>query len=260
MRQVMSFAHALRRKSFLALPLLGVTTLAFLAPTPAKGALVLTWNETQGPDVGAHGSMSDSSNTIDVNSAPFGDFSTNVNVGVSNLTTGSTQAVLQINSIDSTFQPSASGPFSGPVTLVITLTDNGFSFPGSSGSALNLVSAINSSTFVNSSAGDSASFSSIASDSGPGNTVSTAASTTSSPGGSSAIAGTGATDQSATFTRQASTYTLESILTLNFSTIGEQENVGGTTTTQIATGSVPEPTSLGALAIGGLLMLRRRSR
>jgi hypothetical protein len=259
MRQVMSFAQVLRRKSRLALPILGVAALAFLAPTPAKGALVLTWTETQGPDAGAHGSMSDPSNTIDVNSAPFGDFSTNVNVGVSNLNTGSTQAVLQINSIDSTFQPSSSGPFSGPVTLVITLTDNGFSFPGTSSSALNLVSAINSSTFVNSSAGDSASFYSIASDS-PSNIVSTGVSTTTSPGGSSATPGSGAVDQSATFTRQASTYTLESILTLNFSIIGEQENVGGTTTTQVATGNVPEPTSLSALAIGGLLMMRRRSR
>ncbi len=142
MRQVMSFAQVLRRRSLLALPILGVTALAFLAPTPAKGALVLTWTETQGPAAGAHGSMSDPSNTIDVNSAPFGDFSTNVNVGVSNLNTGSSQAVLQINSIDSTFQPSSSGPFSGPVTLVITLTDNGFSFPGTGSSALRLSPAL----------------------------------------------------------------------------------------------------------------------
>ena len=251
---VLQTCSKLVRRNRFKLPLLGIAALPFLATTSANAALTLSWVETAGPRAGASGSDTDITNNVASNFMPFGDFSTSIDVGTSNENTGTTQAILQINSIDSVFVPS--GPFSGPVVLQLTLTQDGFTFPGASGNTLNLTSAINSSTFANSSSSDNVTFLSTAFDTS--DTATTPLETSTSPGGSSLVPGSGAPAQTVPFLRTATSYTLENVLTLTFSTSGEEENVGGTTATVLGTPSVPEPASLGTLALGGLMLMRRR--
>jgi MYXO-CTERM domain-containing protein len=243
-RQASTTAHKCR----FALPLLGIAALASLVPTSAKAALTLTLTELSGPDAGATATASDPTNTEVIYALPVGDFSTNIDVGFSNLNSGGAEATLQVHTLDITSNVSV------PVVLQVSLTDNGFTFPGGSGSTLNLTSSV-AATFVSSNNGDSVQFQSTAFDNTQ--SVSTPLQTTVSSGGLGSVAGSLAPDQSVPFTRGAS-YSLENVAIMSFSQANEQENVGGTTTTLVSGASVPDPTSLGAIAVGGLLMMRRR--
>jgi hypothetical protein len=249
-------ASSMAIKSRFALPLLGMAALASLAPTSAKGVLTLTLTEIQAPagdpNLNATATFTaDPSNPDQVTDfAPFGDFGTNINIGFSNLTTGSTEAELQVHNLD--IQTNSN--VVGQVALSVKLSDGNFTFPGSSGSVLTLQSSL-SALFDNSAPGDVALFQSTAFDNTQ--TVSTPLQTSTSPGGVGTVAGSPAPDQSVSYTR-GSSYSLQDVTVMFFSQAGENENVGGTTTTLSTGSSVPEPTSLGALAIGSLLMMRRR--
>src|SRR5271156_4273947 len=150
------FNGALIRKSRIGLAMLGMTALAALAPA-AKGALVLTLTELAGPSAGATATVSDPTNTEVIYALPIGDFSTNIDVGFSNLNTGTSEATLQVHTLDITSN------VAGPVVLQVQLMDNGFTFPGVSGSVLTLSSSL-AATFEQSNAGDSVLFQSTAFD------------------------------------------------------------------------------------------------
>jgi hypothetical protein len=219
---------------------------------PARAVLVLTLDEISGPDAGAHSVVSDPSNTQIVDTTPFGDFLTNIDIGVSNLNTPGPEAVLQIHELD------IKSSVTAPVVLQITLADNGFNFPGNSGDTLTLTSAVGS-TFTNSAAGDTVAFQSRAIDDNtsvvlgitPGQTIT-------SSGGLAAQADS-APDKSVVFTRGAS-YSLVNVTTMTFSLGTEEINAGGTTTTLLGSNNIPEPTTAALALIGGSAMLVRRKR
>jgi hypothetical protein len=221
---------------------------------PAKAALMLTLTELAGPNMGTTAPVTVSAlpatPTQVIYSLPFGDFSTNINVGFSNATVGGTEAQLQVNVLDITSNTDVAG-----AVLQVTLTDSGFNFPGTPGTTLSLTSAVNGSTFTKSTTGDTVTFQSTAFDSSP-QSVSTPLQTVVSPGGDAAASGSHPADQTVPFTRGA-TYGLTNVTTLTFSRAGEAENVGGTTTTLVAT-NVPEPTSLAMLGVSSLFLMRRR--
>jgi len=249
-RRITSLGRTLIRNSRFALPLFGVAAASLLAPTSAKATLILTLDEISGPNAGATASVSDPTNTSVIYDSSLGDFSADIDIGFSNESSPGTgaEATLQVHTLEVT------STISTPVVLQVLLTDDGFTFPGSSGDTLSLTSSLNAATFVGSSSTDMVQFQSTAFDP---TAVSTTLQQSNAPVGGGTGTGSLPADQSATFVR-GTTYTLKNVTTLYFSNANEQENVGGTTTTLDLSSSVPEPTSLSALAIGGLLLMRRR--
>lgn len=219
---------------------------------PASAALVLTLDELSGPAAGAHASFTDSTNTQIIDTSAFGDFLTNIDIGLSNLNAGGSEAVLQIHELD------IKSNVSQPVTLQITLSDNGFTFPGVSGDLLSLTSAVGS-TFTNSGTGDTVTFKSTASDDTSSTVLgSTPLQTVISTGGAAAQEDS-APDQTVAFLRGTS-YTLTSVTTMTFTAPFEEINAGGTTTTLAASSNIPEPATAALALIGGAAMLLRRRR
>jgi hypothetical protein len=224
----------------------------------ALSPMVLTITETQGPNIGQSDTYyGNTAGTLVVDSAAFpspsnADFVTNLELGSSDLSNGTNEASLQVDYVN------IASTVAGPLTLKISLTDSGFTFPGAVGSQLQLSSSAGA-TLVNYTTGDTLTFQSTASDSG--GSVSTPLQTLVVP--SSATATTldlSAPDVSSLFTRTDASYTLSSVATLNFSQPFEQENFNGTTATTLAPSSpIPEPSSA-ALLIPVAVLLTTRSR
>jgi len=233
-------------------PLFGILAVALLAPASAKGTLILSLDEISGPDAGQPGSSAteyDPANTEVSYAGTLGDFSVTIDTGFSNESSPGTEATLDIDTLD------VKSLISAPVVLQVTLSDDGFTFPGLPGNVLNLASALGT-TFQNSANTDTVTFQSTVSDTN--STVSTGLQTSTSPGGGPVAPGSSAPTPQVPFDWVAASYTLQNVTTLTFSTSGEIENVAGSTSTQVVSGSVPEPASLGTLALGGLMLMRRR--
>jgi hypothetical protein len=232
-----------------ALPLFGIVAASLLVPASAKATLVLTLDEISGPDAGATVTESDPTNTDVSYIGPLGDFSANVDIGFSNESSlgSGIEATLQVHSLE------VESTTSVAAIMQVTLSDSGFSFPGSSGDTLSLNSFENAATFVDAGTSDKVQFQSTAFDP---TAISTTLQESDAPSGGSGT-GSAPPDESTTFVRGTS-YTLQNVTTLYFSEASEQENAGGTTTTLDEGSSVPEPTSLSAIALGGLLLTRRR--
>lgn len=225
--------------------LAGAIAASAMFVSSAKAALTLTLSETGF----APSTLTDSGNTGQVTfNGSYGDFSTNIVVGSSNKLdpTPGPLAQLEIQTLDITKVGNA-----GSKTLTVTLTDDGYTFPGSTGTSDTLSSTVGG-TISNGTAGDSVTFQSFAQPSGatPGLQTFTA------------VTPTGGSNQSfnlpiisTNFTRGA-TYTLSNVTTISLSNGNESTNVSGSTTV----GAVPEPASAALLALLGTGLLGRARR
>ena len=177
----------------------------------------------------------------------FGDFQTNFIAGLSNKLSSPTPAAatLQIQSID--VKNLSTGGTKD--TLTLTLSDDGYTFPAATGSALSLDSAFGGS-LSNATAGDSATFQSFVLSPSTTTGVQTYTSAATDPGTTSFSRNV----TPVTFIRPAA-FTLENVTTISLSGASEQANLSGTTTASTA---VPEPASAAAAAVVGLGLLGRR--
>jgi hypothetical protein len=179
----------------------------------------------------------------------YGTFSTNFVVGESNKLTGGVTtgvASLQIESLNVVSLGLGSGT---PETLTVTLSDNGYTFPGTTGSTDKLGSSVGG-TFTSPNAGDSVTFmSSVVS---PATTTGLQAYTA-----PATVVGTTSFSSVATPVTflDPSTYSLTNVTTITLSSSGESANVSGSTT---VTAAVPEPATASLAAVAGLALLRRR--
>jgi hypothetical protein len=231
---------------------------------PARAALTLTISEPGAPggpisttvtDNGA-GDNDSTPGSIEFNDPSFGDFKTNVLVGFSNKNdpTAGPEADLQIQSLDITKNTNAS-----IASLIITLSDTGFTFPGNSGDNM-LMSSSLAGTVTHSVAGsgDNVTFKSIANPSGattpletavlPGNTGSVPLAFTATP-----------VTSTVNFVRGAS-FDLSNVTTVTLSNGNEATNLSGTTTVISLGPAVPEPTTAALIGLIGLPAIFRRSR
>jgi hypothetical protein len=231
----------------------GAVLAGLLFTGSAKAALVLTLTELSGPHAGATYTQTDPTNTAVIDVTPFasGDFSTNIDIGSSDLNTGVTQASLQIQYLNITSN------VAGPVSLEISLSDNGFTFPGVPGDLLTLGSSA-SATLTNSKTGDTLTFQSQAYDGI--NTYTDPLQSLTVTNGSTGTQALPTNNVSTSFywDSAASAYSLADAATLNFSQAFEQENFNGTTVTTLSTTAVPEPVSAILLAPVMLLLGRRK--
>jgi hypothetical protein len=230
---------------------------------PARAALTLTISEPGAPgsptqtitDNGT-GDNDPSGGSIEFNDPNFGDFKTNVLVGFSNRTDPSAgpEADLQIQSLDITKNTNATA-----ATLIITLADTGFTFPGNSGDNMLMSSSLGGTvTHSVSGSGDNVTFKSVSSPSGASTPLQTAV----LPGnaGSVPLAFTATPVTSTTNFVRVASFDLSNITTVTLSNGNEATNLSGTTTVISLGPAVPEPTSAAMLALACIPMLYRRTR
>jgi len=182
----------------------------------------------------------------------IGNFATVITAGTSNSPGANGLAILQTHTI-SVRETTATRS-----TLTVTLGDTGFTNP--SGANLQMGSSF-SGTFLSSTAGESVSFQSYAdpSNTALGKAVTSGLHTAQLVNGSQAPVGFSTADRTATFTSNGP-YSLSDVTVINLSQNGEA-NVGGTTSVTLPAGAgVPEPASIGVLALGALGLIARRRR
>jgi len=256
------FFASLTGKGGSALALSAALAASLASSSTARAALTLTLSEPGAPgsptttvtDNGA-GDNDPASGNISFNDPNFGDFKTNIIVGFSNKNDPSAgpEADLQVQSLDITKNTNASA-----ATLIITLSDTGFAFPGNSGDNM-LMSSSLAGTVTHSLAGsgDNVTFKSTSNPSG----VSTPLETAVLPAaGSISQPFTGSPPSTtANFVRGA-TYDLLNTTTITLSNGNESTNISGTTTVTSLGPSIPEPATGALLLIAGIPMLCRRSR
>ena len=237
----------------------GALMLTTAAAPNARAAFIVTLQE-----VGAGAPVSivdnqpgDTDTNVDEiqTSQAFPDFTVNISSGFSNKLDPSAgpEADLQISSLDITKTGNAA-----PHSLIITLSDTAFPFPGNSGDLMMLSSAL-SGTVTHSVAGsgDNVTFTSTANSS-----VSTPliiGALPANPGSIPSNWGGLPNPSTTTFVRGA-TFDLSSTTTLNLSGSAEAVNLSGTTTAVSLGPNVPEPTPamLALLGVAPLLLSRRR--
>ena len=191
--------------------------------------------------------QTDTANSGEVQfSGPYGDFSTNFVIGVTNELNG-TQPVanLQVESLDVTSQSN-----SGPKTLIVTLTDPGYTFPGTNGSTVQLGSSVGG-TFTGAITGDSLTFQSFST----APTVSTAIQSFTVPSSPGTTTPFSSSATPVAFVR-GSSFTLSDVTTITLAGAGDTINVSGATTVS----AVPEPAIASGIAVASLVLLRRNRR
>jgi hypothetical protein len=212
---------------------------------PADAALTLTLSE---PGF-APQTFIDTGNTGGVSYfGTYGTFSTNFIVGESNkLVNPTSVASLQVESLNVV----SLGSGGTTSTLTVTLSDNGYTFPGTAGSSDLLESSVGG-TFTSPNAGDGVTFTS---------SVISPATTTGLQSYTAPSTVVGTTSFSSVATPvgfiDPSTYSLTNVTKISLSGAGESVNVSGSTTVVAA---VPEPTTASVAAVAGLALLRRRRR
>jgi hypothetical protein len=229
--------------------ILGGAVCGAFATAPARAALLLTVSE---PGFAPAFGTPSSPNTIDL-IGPYGDFNTNIVIGFTNSNTPTSVAELQIQSLQVIDNSNT-----GPKTLTISLTDTGFTFPGSPGQTLLMTSSIGG-TFTQPVAGDKLTFQSSATPGGGGPiiAVSTPVQSYTAPSNFPGAVAVTVPDQTALFPATGG-YSLSNQLTLSLSSNGETANLSGSTTVAVA--AVPEPTCGAITAVAAVGLLRRRRR
>jgi hypothetical protein len=244
----------------------GGLMLASAAAPTARAALVLTLQEAgvvappivitdNGP--GDTDSDVGTITTVNVGGAPtLPDFRTVISVAVSNKLDPSAgpEADLFAQSIDVT-QIGNSGAHS----LIVTVSDNAFPFPGNSGDLMMLSSALSGNvTHSLAGSGDNVTFTSTANGS-----TSTPLITGVLPAnpGSAPLSWTGTPSSSTTTFVRGATFDLSNTTVLNLSGSNESVQFQGTTSAVSLGPNVPEPTGvLAVLAAAPMLLSRRRRR
>jgi hypothetical protein len=232
----------------------GGLMLATAAAPSARAGLIVTLTEV---GVGSFTATDNVSNDNDPTlgsidtTHTFPDFTTNITVGFSNKTdpNAGPEAEIDVSSIDITKTGN-----SAPHTLIVTVSDDGFVFPGNSGDKMMLTSSLGgTATNVVAGSGDNLTFVSTA------DSTNTPTQSAVLPPGTNA-AFTALPDPSTTTFVRGASYTLSNTTTLNLSGSNEKINFSGSTTTVSLGPNVPEPTPamLALLGIAPLLLSRRR--
>ena len=184
-----------------------------------------------------------------INTSVVAGFGVSVTVAASNSPGAPSGGLLQVQSLD------IQNLSATPASLVIRVSDAGFTQPGGAGSPMLLSSSVGG-TFTLGNVGDNVTFQSFAD---PNNAQPAGA--VASPAQSFSKLNPALTTESfssltsAPFTRNAGAYSLTNITTTTLSA-GGQLNISGTTTAT----AVPEPTTLALVGFGvtGLVVRRRR--
>ena len=235
----------------------GGLLLAWAAAPVARAALIVSLQEVGDGSFTATDNVSNDNDptTGQVSCThAFADFTTTITVGYSNKTDPSAgpEADLQTTSLDITKTGNST-----PHTLIVTVSDTAFPFPGNSGDLMMMSSALTG-TVTHSAAGsgDNASFTSTAN----GSTSTPLITAVLPPSGSSPIGWGGLPNPSSTVFVRGATFDLSNTTVLNLSGSGEQVNFSGTTTVVSLGPNVPEPTPamLALLGVAPLLLSRRR--
>jgi len=214
----------------------------------ASAALTLVLSETGVASPPTPITVTDTTNSGTVSyEGTFGAFTTTLDFGFSNklTATGLTQATLDVTSID----VSNVGTPGTYATLVLTLTDSGFTFPGAPGSKLELGSAITG-TFTPPLSGEGVTFQSYETTTGA-STGPQSSQATLNP-----LTGSFSDNANPAFFTRGTTYGLESVTGITLESGGDITSVSGTTTVV----QVPEPVTGGMLLTAGLLATLRRTR
>jgi len=230
----------------------GLLLAATYCARSTQAALTLVISEPGAAVPPAPITVTDMTNSGNVSyNGTFGDFQTTLDFGYSNKTTasGAQQATLEITSIDITSLASSGNA----ETLVLTLTDNGFTFPGTSGSTLQLGSAITG-TFTPPTGTEGVSFQSFET-----TTNSTTGLQTAMPSLVPPIGQFNSVATPVNFVR-GSTYGLENVTSITLAGGADLTDVSGSTTVTAPSTGVPEPVSAGLVLTAGALGLVRRPR
>jgi hypothetical protein len=217
---------------------------AMFAPT-ARAALMLNVGGNIVTDNGA-GDLDPTVGTIN-NTTNVGGFGVAITIGESNSPGNGTAGLLQISNLSIENQTGGTG------SLTITASDTGYTAPGTAGVPMTLESDMGGTFSKGAAIGNSVTFQSFAD---PLNSQPTAANPTPLLTFNKATSNTTESFSGSTqgaFTHGAGAYSLSNVTTITLAA-GGQVNLSGTTTAS----AVPEPATLGLLAMGGLLAARRR--
>jgi hypothetical protein len=230
----------------------GLLLAATYCARSTQAALTLVISEPGAAVPPAPITVTDMTNSGNVSyNGTFGDFQTTLDFGYSNKTTasGAQQATLEITSIDITSLASSGNA----ETLVLTLTDNGFTFPGTSGSTLQLGSAITG-TFTPPTGTEGVSFQSFET-----TTNSTTGLQTAMPSLVPPIGQFNSVATPVSFNR-GTTYGLENVTSITLAGGADLTDVSGSTTVTATSSSVPEPMTAGLVLVGGAIVSFYRPR
>lgn len=234
---------------------IAVLAVSMFAVAPARAVLTLTISEPTDPSLAPVVEM-DNANTGSLSYfGSYGDFEANFIVGLSDKESG---GVGQAATLDLTSLNVVNLSNSGTKTLMITVTDDGYSFPSAGGSSV-LLQTSTSGTMTNSNLGDGITYdSSVTAD--PISEANAQNSPTTGVQTFTAAGSIGATPfllspTPQLFTQPAS-YTISDTTTISMSAAGESVTLSGNTTVS----AVPEPATIGLGVCGAALLLRRRVR
>jgi hypothetical protein len=243
----MSIRQRLMAKGGASALALALAAAGLLVAAPAKAALLLNVGGNVVTDNGA-GDLDPSVGTIN-NTSTVGGFGVAITIAESTSPGNSTAGLLQISNLSIQNQSSGTG------SLTITVSDNNYTAPGAGGVPMTLESDIGGTFSKGAAIGNTVTFQSFAD---PANGQPTALNPTPLLSFSKATSSTTESFSGSNqggFTRAAGPYSLTNVTTITLAA-GGQVNISGTTTAS----AVPEPASLGVLALGGLLAARRRRR
>jgi hypothetical protein len=240
-----------RRGGILCTALIGGISLA----VPAKAALILSFSDgiTTLFAPAATTDMNGNSATSLSTTLVFPSFSVDIAVADSNATvTSGQQAYLETSTIQITDRATTGIP----VTLTVKASDTGWTIPGTSGSLLQLGSAMGGSvTKLLNNGSDTVTFSSTVSTDGGALVQSTSGQTSNITAASPSPQGFNVPDASFNFLRTG-TFDLSNTAVVTLTNSGDEFNINGTTTVI----AIPEPASCALVLLGstGMLLGRRR--